>query len=112
MFGQGKGAVDPVQPAPGRVQEDRVNRRLATAEGLLIAVITPPVGWLIDLFGSVDLVLVVAGLFIVLLLALSILVSGLIRSMHHHQAQVSWNTSGGLVGNSCWEGPGKAWLAS
>ena len=67
MFGQGKGAVDPVQPALGNVQEDRVNRILATSKVLLIAAITPAVGWLIDLFGSVDLVLVIAGLFFVLL---------------------------------------------
>jgi hypothetical protein len=53
-----------------RAQEEHFNRLLMTAEGVLIASFIPVVGWLIDVYSSVDRVLVLVGLCSILGLAL------------------------------------------
>ena len=55
-----------------------------TAEGMLIAVFTPVVGLLIDVYGSFDRVLVIIGLCFLLGLTLLALVS-VLRSLKHSQ---------------------------
>lgn len=107
----GQGQLDAVQIAHGRAQEERITRILATVEGILIAVITPAVGRLIDLFGSVDAVLIIVGLFFVLLLALSLLVSGLLPGLQHNRSQTSPIDLRGRVGNSWKFGYRSLWLA-
>jgi threonine/homoserine/homoserine lactone efflux protein len=63
------------QLAHGRAQEARLTWLFATTEGVLIAFMTPVLGVLIDLYGSVDRVLVLVGLCFLLLLTLSALTS-------------------------------------
>lgn len=62
---------------------------LARMESLFIAILTPAVGWLIDLFGSVDTVLIVVGLLFVLMLSLVLLVTGLLPGLQHTRSQAS-----------------------
>ena len=81
-LGQGMGLTDPLHLAYGRTQEERLTRLFTTAEGVLIAVFTPVVGLLIDLYGSVDRVLVILGLCFLLVLTLSALTS-VVRSLKH-----------------------------
>ena len=57
---------------------------LMTAEGVLIACFTPVVGLLIDVYGSVDRVLVLVGLCFLLGLTLLALIS-VLRSLKHSQ---------------------------
>jgi arginine exporter protein ArgO len=78
------GLTDPLHLAYGRTQEERLTRLFTTAEGVLIAVFTPVVGLLIDLYGSVDRVLVIIGLCFLLVLTLSALTS-VVRSLKHPQ---------------------------
>ena len=73
--GQGMGLTDTLRLAHGREQEGWVTRLLATTEGVLIAVLTPFVGVLIDFYGSVDRVLIIIGLCFLLMLTVSALVS-------------------------------------
>ena len=84
-LGQGSGQLDMYHlAAHGRAQEERLTRLFATTEGMLIAVSTPIVGVLIDLYGSVDRVLVIVGQCFLLgltLLALTLVV----RSLKHPQ---------------------------
>ena len=84
LLGQGMGLPDTLQLAHGRAQEERVTRLLVTAEGLLIAVFTSVVGWLIDLYGSFDRVLVIVGQCFLLGLILFALIS-VVRSLKHPQ---------------------------
>ncbi len=84
LLGQGMGLPDSLQLEYGRAQEERVNRLLVTAEGVLIAFFTPIVGVLIDLYSSVDRVLVIIGLCSLLGLTLLALVS-VVRSLKHPQ---------------------------
>jgi len=58
---QGMGLPDTLQLAHGRAQEERLTRFFATVEGVLIAVFTPVVGWLIDFYGNFDLSLLNRG---------------------------------------------------
>ena len=60
--GHGIGLLDTFQLAHGRAQEARLTRLLVTTESILIAFMAPVVGLLIDLYGSVDRVLVIIGL--------------------------------------------------
>jgi hypothetical protein len=83
-LGQGMGLTDPLHLAYGRTQEERLTRLFTTAEGVLIVVFTPVVGLLIDLYGSVDRVLVILGLCFLLVLTLSALTS-VVRSLKHPQ---------------------------
>ena len=73
--------------AHGRAQEERLTRLFMIAEGVLIAVCTPVVGLLIDLYGSVDRVLVIIGLCFLLVLTLSALTS-VLGSLKHSQRSV------------------------
>ena len=66
--------LDSLQLAHGGVGERRVNRLFATVEGVLMALFTPLLGWLIDKSQSVDTVLVMIGLVFALGLACSLLV--------------------------------------
>ena len=83
-LGQGSGMTDPLHLAHGRAQEERVTGLFAIAEGVLIAVFTPVFGVLIDLYGSVDRVLVIVGLCFLLGLTLLALTS-VVRSLKHPQ---------------------------
>ncbi len=58
---QGMGLPDTLHLAHGRAQEERLTRFFATVEGVLIAVFTPVVGWLIDFYGNFDLSLLNRG---------------------------------------------------
>jgi hypothetical protein len=84
LLGQGTGRLDTYHLAHGRAQEERLTRLFATTEGMLIAVFTPVVGLLIDLYGSVDRVLVIIGLSFLLGLTLLALTS-VLRSLKHPQ---------------------------
>jgi len=83
-LGQGRGMTEPLHLAHGRAQEERLMRLFATAEGMLIAVCTPVVGLLIDLYGSVDRVLVIVGQCFLLGLTLLALIS-VLRSLKQPQ---------------------------
>jgi len=82
--GQGIGRLDTFQLAHGRAHEARLTRLLVTTEGMLIAFLTPVLGLLIDLYGSVDHVLVLVGLCFLLALTLSALTS-VVKSLKHAQ---------------------------
>lgn len=83
-LGQGRGRLDAYHLAHGRVQEERLTRLFTTTEGMLIAFFTPVVGLLIDLYGSVDRVLVIVGQCFLLGLTLFALTS-VLRSLKHPQ---------------------------
>jgi hypothetical protein len=83
-LGQGSGMTDPLHLAHGCAQEERLTRFFARTEVLLIAVFTPVVGMLIDLYGSVDRVLVIIGQCFLLGLTLMALTS-VLRSLKHPQ---------------------------
>jgi hypothetical protein len=83
-LGQGSGMTDPLHLAHGRAQEERLARFFATTEVLLIAIFTPVVGLLIDLYGSVDRALVVIGQCFLLGLTLLALTS-ILRSLKQPQ---------------------------
>jgi hypothetical protein len=83
-LGQGTGRLDTYHLAHGRAQEERLTRLFAITEGVLIAFFTPVVGVLIDLYGSVDRVLVIMGLSFLLGLTLLALIS-VLRSLKHSQ---------------------------
>ena len=84
LLGQGMRRLDTYHLAHGRAQEARVLRLFATAESALIAFITPVLGLLIELYGSVDRVLVLTGLCFLLLLTFSALIS-LLKSLKQPQ---------------------------
>ena len=91
--GQGMGLTDTLRLAHGRAQEAWVTRRFATTEGVLIAVLTPFVGVLIDFYGSVDRVLIIIGLCFLLMLTVSALVSVLRAGDGHQRAQFTQRRS-------------------
>jgi hypothetical protein len=111
---RGMGQTNTLHLAHGRVQEERVTRLLATAEGLLIAFFTPLVGWLIDFYGSFDRVLVIVGQCFLLgltLLALIWVVQSLKQPL---RSQFARNAFGGRATHSWRPGyshvrPGLAW---
>jgi hypothetical protein len=86
-LGQGSGMTEPLHLAYGCAQEERLARLFTITEGVLIAVSTPVVGMLIDLYGSVDRVLVIVGLCFLLGLTLLALIS-VLRSLKHQQHSV------------------------
>lgn len=73
-FRQGARLPDTLQLAHGGTREAERNGLFTTVEGLLIALLVPLVGWLIDESRSVDTVLVMVGLVFALSLACSLLV--------------------------------------
>ena len=91
--GQGMGLTDTLRLAHERAQEVWVTRRFATTEGVLIAVLTPFVGLLIDLYGSVDRVLIIIGLCFLLMLTVSALVSVLRAGDGHQRSQFTQRRS-------------------
>jgi hypothetical protein len=62
LSGHSVGWLDPVRLAYGRACEAGTNRQRATIEGVLIAVITPVIGWVIDWHGGVDAALIMVNL--------------------------------------------------
>ncbi|HEY6410210.1 MAG TPA: hypothetical protein VIY29_22370, partial [Ktedonobacteraceae bacterium] len=92
--GQGIGRLDTFQLAHGRAQEARLTRLFVTMEGMLIACLTPVLGLLIDLYGSVDRVLVLVGLCFLLALTLSALNSVLQSLKHAQRSHVAQSTFG------------------
>ncbi len=88
LLGKGMGLPDTLQLAHERTQEEHVTQLLARAEGMLIAVLTPVVGWLIDLQGSVDTTLIMAGSCVVVFLICSLFAFGLLRRRQHIRFQL------------------------
>ena len=86
-LGQDTGRLDTYHLTHERAQEERLMRLFMIAEGILIAVCTPVVGVLIDLYGSVDRVLVIVGQCFLLGLTLLALIS-VLRSLKHPQRSV------------------------
>ena len=103
-LGQGTGRLDTYHLAHGRAQEERVTRLFATTEGMLIAVFTPVVGLLIDLYGSVDRVLVIVGLSFLLGLTLLALTSVLRSLKHPQRSQMARSAFGGSASLSWRQG--------
>jgi hypothetical protein len=114
LLGQGMGQTNTLQLAHGRAQEERVTRFFLTTEGILIAVFTPLVGWLIDFYGSFDRVLVIFGQCFLLGLTLLALI-WVVRSLKHPQrSRFARNAFGGRATLSWRPGyslvrPGMAW---
>jgi hypothetical protein len=81
---QEKGLPDPLQLAHGRAQEARLTQLFMTTEGILIAVLTPVLGVLVDLYGNADRILILVGLCFLLALTLSALAS-VLQSLKHPQ---------------------------
>jgi len=92
--GQGIGRLDTFQLAHGRALEARLTRQFVTTESILIACMTPVLGVLIDLYGSVDRVLVLVGLCFLLALTLSALTSVLQSLKHAQRSQGAQSTFG------------------
>ncbi|HEY6409418.1 MAG TPA: hypothetical protein VIY29_18320, partial [Ktedonobacteraceae bacterium] len=84
LHGQGIGRLDTLQLAHRRAQEACLTRLLVTTEGILIACMTPVLALLIDLYGSVDRVLVLVGLCFLLALTLSAL-TAVLKSLKHQK---------------------------
>lgn len=81
MLRQGGVLPTVLQVAHGSAWERQVNRLQTTLEGLLVAAITPLVGWLIDVRGSVDAVLVSVGLAFLALLLLGVVGAPLVPAL-------------------------------
>jgi hypothetical protein len=94
LLRQGVGLPDPWQLAHGRAQEARLTRFLVTTEGILIAFLTPVLGGLVDLYGSVDRVLVLVGLCFLLVLTLSVLMLVLKSLKRDQSARIAQSTFG------------------
>jgi hypothetical protein len=78
-LGQGMALPTTLQLAHASAREEQVNRLLATVEGVLVAALTPLLGWWIDVRGGVDPVLVTVGLGFLAMLFSGILVAVLIQ---------------------------------
>jgi hypothetical protein len=77
-----------------RTQDEQANRFLMTAEGVLMACFIPFVGWLIDVYGGADRVLILVGLCFLLgltVLALVRVLQSLKYSPHTQIARVRYN---------------------
>ena len=86
---------DTLQLAHERAQEARLMRNVLTTEGILIALLTPVLGLLIDLYGSADRVLVLVGLCFLLVLTLSALTTVLKSLKHRERSPYALSTFGG-----------------
>jgi hypothetical protein len=89
LLRQGVGLPDPLQRAHGSAQDARLTRLLAMTEGILIIFLTPALGWLIDLYDSVDRVLILVGLCSLLGLTLFALVRVLGSFKHTQQTRIA-----------------------
>ena len=95
LLGQGAGLPDPLQLAHGQACEAQARLLLTTFEGVLIAVSTPLVGWMIDRLGSVDDALVMVGLVFALGLACAVLAWALVAFAHRSaqaRSALSWGS--------------------
>jgi len=106
----GQAPMDYPQFAYARAQEEHVSRVIGTVEGLLIVVITPAIGWLIDRFGSVDTILIAFGLSFVLVLSLWLLVCGLLPGSQHTWLQTSPIALRRQTGHTWAFGSRRAWM--
>jgi len=92
-LGQGKALPTALQLAHASACEMQVNRLLAPIEGVLVAVLTPLLGWLIDMRGSVDPVLVSVGVSFLTVLMVGGVIAALVPMVRHtkspHQATTS-----------------------
>jgi hypothetical protein len=79
-----RGLPDALQLAHWRAQEAHLTRLVAATEGILIAVLTPVLGVLVDLYGNVDRILILVGLCFLLALTLSALTT-VLKSLKHDQ---------------------------
>ena len=111
LCGPDRGLTDPLHLALGRAQEERLTRLFATAEGVLIAFMTPVLGVLIDFYGSVDRVLVLIGLCFLLGLTMLALIA-VVRSLKHPQhKQFTQSALRGIATCSWRVDNSPAWLA-
>ena len=111
LCGPDRGLTDPLHLALGRAQEERLARLFATAEGVLIAFMTPVLGVLIDFYGSVDRVLVLIGLCFLLGLTMLALIA-VVRSLKHPQhKQFTQSALRGIATCSWRVDNSPAWLA-
>jgi hypothetical protein len=95
LLSQGQSLPDTMHMRYVRAQDERMNRFLLTAEGVLIACFIPLVGWLIDVYGSSDRVLILFGLCILLgmtLLAFIWTLRSLKQPQHARIARGRWKT--------------------
>jgi hypothetical protein len=65
-----------------------------TTEGILIAFLTPVLGGLVDLYGSVDRVLLLVGLCFLLVLTLSVLILVLKSLKRDQRSRIAQSTFG------------------
>ncbi len=96
LLGQGQSLPDTLHVRYVRAQDEHMSRFLLTAHGLLMACFIPFVGWLIDVYGSSDRVLILFGLCILLgmtLLALVWTLRSLKQPQHTQIARSRWKTS-------------------
>ena len=90
LLGKGRSLPDTLHMRYGRAQDERMTRFLMTSEGVLIACFIPLVGWLIDVYGGSDRVLVLVGLCFLLgltLLALFFVLRSLKYAPHPQRAR-------------------------
>ncbi len=92
LLRQGVNLPDTFQLVHGRAQEALLTRLVLTTEGILIAHLTPVLGLLIDLYGSVDRVLVLFGLCFLLTLTLFALTS-VLKSMQYPQRSQNFQST-------------------
>ncbi len=86
-FRQGIALPTTLQLAHASALEARATRLLATVEGVLIALLTPLLGWWIDVRGGVDPVLVSVGLGFLAVLVVGILAAALVSVLPHRMKQ-------------------------
>ena len=94
LLGQRRSLPDMLHMRYERAQEERATRFLVTAEGLLVVCFTPVVGWLIDVYGGFDRVLVLVGLCFLLgmtLLTLFWVLRSLKHAPHSQMARSTFN---------------------
>jgi hypothetical protein len=75
-FAQSTRSLDSLHLAHGRAREACVNHLFATVEGVLMALFTPLIGWLIDESRSADTVLIIVDLVLAVSLACALLALG------------------------------------
>ncbi len=96
LLGKGQSFPDTLQMRYVRAQDERMSRFLLTTEGVLIACFIPFVGWLIDVYGGSDRVLILFGLSILLgmtLLAFVWTVRSLKQPQHTQVARSTYKKS-------------------
>jgi hypothetical protein len=93
MLRAGVRIPDSVQLAHGLAQETLFTRQITMVEGVLIAFLTPMLGWLIDVYGSSDRVLILAGLCSLLGLTVLALVRVLWSLKQTQRAQIARSSS-------------------